>query len=109
MVLNDKVYEILKWLVQILLPACATLYAALAGLWGFPFVEQVVGSISAICVFLGACLKISSSNYSGDATLNVDTTKEEGEQYSLTVNSDWSALAEKKSFMVTVNNSQSQE
>ena len=48
MVLNDKVYDALKWLVQIFLPAAATLYAALAVLWGFPFVEQVVGTIGAV-------------------------------------------------------------
>lgn len=109
MVLTDKVYEALKWLVQIFLPAAATLYAALAALWGFPFVEQVVGSIGAITVFLGACLKISNSNYTGDAVLNVDPSAEEDKQYALEVNSDWADLAKKKSFMVTVNNKQSQE
>lgn len=109
MVLTDKVYEALKWLVQIFLPAAATLYAALAALWGFPCVEQVVGTIGAITVFLGACLKISNSNYNGDAVLNVDPNADDDEQYTLEVNSDWSELAKKKSFMVTVNNKQSQE
>ena len=109
MVLNDKVYDALKWLVQIFLPGAATLYAALAALWCFPFVEQVVGTIGAVTVFLGACLKISTSNYSGDAVLNVDPNAEEDKQYALEVNSDWAELAKKKSFMVTVNNKQSQE
>ena len=109
MVLNDKVYDALKWLVQIFLPAAATLYAALAALWGFPFVEQVVGTIGAITVFLVACLKISNSNYTGDAVLHVDPNADDDNQYSLALSSDWSELAKKKSFMVTVNNKQSQE
>lgn len=109
MVLNDKVYDVIKWLVQIFFPAADTLYAALAALWGFPCVEQVVGTIGAITVFLGACLKISNSNYAGDAVLHVDPNADDDNQYSLALSSDWSELAKKKSFMVTVNNKKSQE
>jgi hypothetical protein len=63
MTMSSKLYEILKWIVQIVLPACGALYSALAALWGFPYVEQIVGTISAVTVFLGALMKISSSNY----------------------------------------------
>ncbi len=63
MILNDKVYDILKWVAQIVLPALGTLYFALATIWGLPYGEQVVGTITAIDTFLGALLGISSVNY----------------------------------------------
>lgn len=104
MVLNSKVYDILKWLVQIVLPAIGACYAALAALWGFPYAEQVVGSISAICVLLGACLCISNSNYDGDGVLTVDRDLDESDEnkYNLTLTKDLATLADKKSFVVTV-------
>lgn len=63
MKLNDKIYDILKWLVIIVLPACATLYAALASVWGWPFAEQVTTTITAVDTFLGAVLCISAVSY----------------------------------------------
>lgn len=104
MVLNSKVYDILKWLVQIVLPAIGACYAALAALWGFPYAEQVVGSISAICVLLGACLRISNSNYNGDGvlTVNSDLDDDDENKYNLTLTKDLATLANKKSFVVTV-------
>lgn len=61
--MNNKVYDVLKWVAQLLLPALATLYVTLGGLWSFPYVEQVSGSIMAVDFFLGAILGISSANY----------------------------------------------
>jgi len=63
MVLKNSVYDLLKEIAQIWLPAIATLYFTLASIWGFPYAEQIVGTISAIDVFLGAVLKISTINY----------------------------------------------
>lgn len=63
MKLNDKIYDILKWLVIIVLPACATLYAALASVWGWTFAEQVTTTITAVDTFLGAVLCISTVSY----------------------------------------------
>lgn len=63
MKLNDKTYDILKWIAQYLLPAAGTLYFALASIWGLPFGEQVVGTITAIDTFLGVILGISSASY----------------------------------------------
>lgn len=63
MKMSDKVYDVLKWIAQILLPAIGTLYFALAQIWGFPYAEEVVGTISAIDVFLGVLLGISTHNY----------------------------------------------
>ena len=61
--MSDKVYNKLKWIAQLLLPALATLYLALAGIWGLPFGEQVSGTIMAIDTFLGVVLHISTKNY----------------------------------------------
>lgn len=61
--MSDKTYDILKEIAQIYLPALATLYFTLASIWGFPYAEQIVGTISAIDVFLGAVLKISTIQY----------------------------------------------
>lgn len=63
MKMNDKVYDILKWIAQYLLPAIGTLYFALAGIWGLPYGEQIVGSITAIDTFLGVILGLSSMKY----------------------------------------------
>ena len=63
MILNNKVYDVLKYIAQIVLPAIATLYFALASIWGFPYGEQIVGTITAVDCFLGALLGISSLNY----------------------------------------------
>lgn len=61
--MSDKVYNILKWIAMIVLPAAGTLYFALAGIWGFPFGEEIVGTITAIDTFLGAILGISTATY----------------------------------------------
>ena len=61
--LSNKVYDILKFVAQILLPAIGTLYFALARIWQFPFAEEVVGTITAIDAFLGALLGISTMQY----------------------------------------------
>lgn len=62
-ILEDKTYNYLKWIAMIVLPAIGTLYFALAAIWGLPFGEQIVGTITAIDAFLGAILGISTSNY----------------------------------------------
>lgn len=63
MKLSNKNYDLLKWIAQILLPAAATLYVAVAGIWGFPYAKEIAGTISAVDLFLGALLGISSMNY----------------------------------------------
>ena len=72
--MNDKIYDLLKWIALILLPAIGTLYFALAGIWGFPYAEQVVGTITAVDTFLGVILGISKAQY--DKT-NTDESKDE--------------------------------
>lgn len=63
MKLSNKTYDVLKFIAQILLPSLGTLYFALAGIWGFPYGEQIVGTITAVDTFLGALLGLSSANY----------------------------------------------
>lgn len=61
--MSNKTYDILKWIAQILLPAIGTLYFAIAQIWGLPYAEQIVGTITAIDAFLGAVLGISTKLY----------------------------------------------
>ena len=61
--MSNKTYDILKWIAQILLPAIGTLYFAIAQIWGLPYSEQIVGTITALDAFLGAVLGISSRAY----------------------------------------------
>lgn len=61
--LSNKVYDVLKWVALYLLPALGTLYFALAGIWAFPYGEEVVGTITAIDTFLGVLLGISTAQY----------------------------------------------
>ena len=61
--MNSKIYDVLKYVAQIILPALATLYLTLAGIWGLPFGEAISGTIMAIDTFLGVALRISTNNY----------------------------------------------
>ena len=66
MVLNDKVYDRIKWVAQYFLPALTTFWMALGKIWGFPYGVEIGASISAVDLFLGAILGLSSHNYQGD-------------------------------------------
>lgn len=61
--MSNKVYDILKYVSQIALPALGTLYFALSSIWGLPYGEQVVGTITAIDTCLGTMLMISNAQY----------------------------------------------
>lgn len=60
---NNRVFDVLKFIAQIGLPAAGTLYFALSQIWGLPYGEQVVGTITAVDVFLGAVLGVSTAQY----------------------------------------------
>ena len=72
MVFNNRVYDVLKWITQFMLPGLGTLYFALAKIWKFPYGEEIVGSIAAVTAFLGLLLGISSHNYVGDGVIQVN-------------------------------------
>ena len=63
MKLNDKLYDALKWLVMIVLPALTTAYVGLAAIWGFPCAEEVSKTSAVVCTLLGALLGISTAQY----------------------------------------------
>ena len=63
MKLSNKVYDILKYITTIGLPAVTTLWLTLASIWGFPFAEPIGATLGAVTVFLGALLGISSAKY----------------------------------------------
>ena len=63
MKMTNKIYDVLKYIAQIVLPALGALYFALAKIWGFPYGTEIVGTISAVDAFLGALLKISTDQY----------------------------------------------
>lgn len=87
MLFSETVYEVLKKIVQIVLPGLASLYFGLAQIWGLPNAENVVGSIALLTAFLGLCLGISSRSYNStdakfDGTLVLEPN-EDGSQLRL--------------------------
>lgn len=63
MKINDRVYDCLKWIVMIVLPALSTAYVGLAAIWQWPMADEVAKTCSVICVLLGALLGISTAEY----------------------------------------------
>lgn len=74
--MSNKVYDTLKYIAQIVLPAIATFYFALAGIWDFPYGEEIVGTITALDTFLGAILMLSSNEYHKEISLEQEATEE---------------------------------
>lgn len=66
MKLPDKVYDILKWVVMICIPAITTAYVGLSAVWGWPYAEEVAKTSAVICTLLGALLGISTAQYNKD-------------------------------------------
>lgn len=75
--MSNKLYDVLKWIAQLLLPALGTLYFALASIWHFPYGEAIVGTITAVDAFLGAILGISTVQYNKSLTAKVVEEKKE--------------------------------
>ena len=63
MKLSNATYDLLKKIALYILPALATLWLTLGKIWGFPYTTEIGATITAVDVFIGACLGISSSNY----------------------------------------------
>lgn len=61
--MSNKTFDVLKWIAQIFLPALGTLYFGLAKIWNLPYSEEIVGTITAVDLFLGALLGISTLEY----------------------------------------------
>ncbi len=77
MKMSNKIYDILKTVCTIVLPAVAALYAALGKIWGFPLIVEIVGTIAAVDTFIGALIGLSSVQYGKDhVTITADEYKE---------------------------------
>ena len=63
MMMSNRIYDVLKWIALVVLPALGTLYFALSKIWGLPYGTEIVGTISAVDAFLGALLGISTNSY----------------------------------------------
>ena len=66
MKLPDKLYDIMKWITMIVLPALATAYVGLASIWGWPYADEVAKTTAVVCTLLGALLGISTAQYNKD-------------------------------------------
>lgn len=97
--LSNTTYDRLKFIVQTVLPALATLYFTVGTIWGLPSVEQVVGTAAALATFGGVILRRSDKTYldsdarfDGDAIVEIE---DNGSMlYSLELNTDPIALAD---------------
>lgn len=103
---GNMTYNVLKFFAQILLPAVGTLYFALAGIWGLPDAERVIGSITAFDTFLGVLLSFSAVSYNkSDAkyagTIQVNETDEK-KTFLLDLNSDPDDLDKKKEVLFKI-------
>lgn len=72
MMMANKVYDILKWVALIVLPALATLYLGLSNTWGLPFGEEISATITLVNTFLGAILMVSNNQYKKQGDSNDD-------------------------------------
>jgi hypothetical protein len=61
--LTNQVYDIIKNVVIIVIPALSTFYLTIAKLWGLPGAEAVVGTLGAVALLLGSLLKLSKRSY----------------------------------------------
>lgn len=64
--MKNETYDWLKKVALYILPALATLWLTLGKIWDFPYTTEIGATITAIDVFLGACLGVSSSQYYKD-------------------------------------------
>ena len=63
MKMSNETYDVLKKVALIFLPALATLWLTVGKIWGLPYTSEIGATVTAVSVFLGACLEVSSKNY----------------------------------------------
>ena len=66
MKLPNRVYDVLKWIVLVCIPALTTAYVGLSVIWGFPYADKVAKTSAVVCTLLGALLGISTISYNKD-------------------------------------------
>lgn len=107
MIKSNKLYDALKYIAQVVLPALGTLYFAIAQTWGLSHANEVVGTIVAVDAFLGVVLHLSSNAYKNtdanfDGTLDVTET-EDKKSFLLNFDTDPHELDQKKTVTLRVN------
>lgn len=105
--LNDKVYDSLKWITLILLPAISAAYFGLSGILDLPAADKVVGTIAVIMTFLGAVLGISTQGYNSsdvkfDGIMHVDNTDPQKDLFSFELFENPEGFPDKKSLTFKV-------
>ena len=63
MLMKNETYDVLKKVALIFLPTLATLWLTVGKIWALPYTTEIGATITAVAVFLGACLEVSSKNY----------------------------------------------
>ena len=66
MTLNDKLYDLLKWICMVVIPALTTAYVGLSAVWGWPYATEIAKTSAVLCTLLGALLGISTAQYNKD-------------------------------------------
>lgn len=99
-ILSEKLYEFLKKVVQIILPAGSSLYIGLAELWGLPAALQVSGTCALLATFLGVCLGISNSTYTKlgrmyDGEMVIEVDEDDSPRPKMVMNEDFDLLEDK--------------
>lgn len=61
--LHNRVYDVMKWLALIALPALGVLYSALAAVWGWPIAAEVSETVNAVTACLGVLIGVSTASY----------------------------------------------
>lgn len=74
MKMSNKLYDILKFIAQIVLPAIATFYVTIASIWNLPLGDEISRTVMAVDTLLGAILMISSAQYKNSIDVSkIDT------------------------------------
>jgi len=63
MKLPNHVYDVLKWICMICLPALTVFYVTCSAVWGWPYADQIAKTSAAVCTLIGALLGISTAEY----------------------------------------------
>lgn len=106
---SSKVYDALKWVALVALPATGVLYFGLAEIWGLPYAVQIMGTTAALDTFLGVVLGISNHNYKKsearfDGSVMIDTSNPQKDVLTFNLKDPAEELAEKESVELKVDN-----
>lgn len=80
MTLPNRVYDLLKWLCLLVLPALSTFVAVVFPLWGIPYADEIAQTITALATLIGACIGVSCMNYKGEPMERPDETEADNDE-----------------------------